>query len=288
MAALLAALLGGAGADGEGLDFSVLSYNVAALPPGISYSDPRPRMPLIGERLPDYDVVLLQETFSHFEALTGRLEAPLLERGPGARTDWLRFLLFERICGRCGSGLASAAFREARPLRVEREAYRGCAGWILPWTGADCGSSKGWLLTRVALARGVVLDFWNTHLDAGRRPADYRVRSEQLAELARAIERHSAGRPLVVAGDFNLSAERSPDREELAALRERLALHDSGALRSDGARFPRALDHIYYRSTPSLGLDVREAGQAPGFEREGEPLSDHPAVWARFRASPLR
>jgi len=280
----LAWLGGGLPAAAEPLEFAVLSYNVAGLPPGISYADPRPRLPRIGERLGRYEVALLQETFSHFEALTDGLEAPVLERGPGPRDDWLGFLLLERICGRCGSGLATAALRDARPVRIERRAYSGCAGWLLPWTGADCGASKGWLLTRVRLARRVVIDFWNTHLDAGGRRADARMRAQQLAELADAMERHSEGRPVILGGDFNLSVERVPDAAELRRLRERLRLADSGALRVDRERFPRAIDHIYYRGARGLALEVTEAGQAHEFEVEGRPLSDHPAVFARFRA----
>src|ERR1041384_3377513 len=45
--------------------FSVLSYNVAGLPEGLSSGNPRVNTPIIGQRIRPYDVVHVQEDFNY-------------------------------------------------------------------------------------------------------------------------------------------------------------------------------------------------------------------------------
>ncbi len=49
--------------------FSVLSYNVAGLPEGLSSGSPRANTPIIGQRIRPYDVVHVQEDFNYHASL---------------------------------------------------------------------------------------------------------------------------------------------------------------------------------------------------------------------------
>jgi hypothetical protein len=63
--------------------------------------------------------------------------------------------------------------------------------------------------------------------------------------------------------------------------RERLGLEDSGA----GAELPfwRERDFVLFRSGAGTNLSVEESGEAVEFVSRGRALSDHPALYVRFR-----
>ena len=90
-----------------------------------------------------------------------------------------------------------------------------------------------------------------------------------------------AGGPLVLAGDLNLDAADPEDVALRDAFTSSLGLANSGARGDD--RWPR-LDYIFYRSGGDLELEVVEAGEDASFAHEGAPLSDHPALFVRFRS----
>jgi len=268
----------------EGVAFRVLTYNVAGLPAGLSYSDPAPRLPAIGRRAAGYDVVLVQEAFTGLDALRDASGHPELRRGSGPRSGWAR--LIGRLCGRCGSGLALLTGRAGEEILAGRAGrYARCSGWGLrPMAdGSDCWASKGWQHARLALADGIAVDVWNTHLDAGVLEDDLATREAQLDELARAMA-ESRGRAVVVGGDFNLGAELPEEARLLERFRRRLGLRDTGARSGDSDRWPRRIDHLFFRSGERVSLEVERAGESREFRRDDLPLSDHPALFARFRA----
>ena len=95
---------------------------------------------------------------------------------------------------------------------------------------------------------------------------------------------------MIVAGDFNSRLREPRDRALLASFRESLNLIDAGARRGEAWGRPGGdLDYILYRSGQAVQLELAEVGEDRGFRwREGsEPLSDHPALFARFDAEPL-
>lgn len=271
------AFAGGAAA-GPSVELRVLSYNTHGLAGWIAGDDPEGRFPLIAERVNRYDVALLQEDWSHHELLRRGATHAIVERGNGSRLALARVL---PIFG--GSGLTVlAGFEPGRAVAVTREFLGTCAGWL---DGAsDCFASKGFLRLRLRVADGLELDFYDTHLDAGGGDADQRAREVQLARLGDRIRALSGDGAVVIGGDFNLGFEREAQRAALLAFAGGLGLRDTGAARADPERW-RRIDYILYRSGAGVSLEVLEAGEAAEFHHEGRPLSDHPALAARFRVS---
>jgi endonuclease/exonuclease/phosphatase family metal-dependent hydrolase len=250
----------------------VLSYNTHGLVAWVAGDDPATRFPIIGAKSNAYDVALLQEDFAHHYALRRGARQPIVERGNPSR-----FQSWCPICGGSGLTILSGWKREDL-LELVNRPYRECAGWI---GGAnDCLATKGFQRMRLRLPGGGELDFVNTHLDAGGSSADREVRRAQLEQLRRSIESEVAAGALILAGDLNLDAADSEDVVLRDAFTRALGLADSGA--RGGNRW-RRLDYILYRSGVGLELEVVEAGEDASFVHEDAPLSDHPAIFARFR-----
>jgi endonuclease/exonuclease/phosphatase family metal-dependent hydrolase len=130
-------------------------------------------------------------------------------------------------------------------------------------------------------ADDALIDVYNTHLEAGTAKGSLEARRKQLAILTQAIQERSAERAVIVAGDFNLAFNRPGDGDAMASFRREAGLEDCGA----GPELPRwrERDYILYRSSPRVVLHVEEMGEAKEFVNEGLALSDHPAIYARFR-----
>ncbi len=268
-------LLGSAaGAQPAEVVLTVLSYNTHGLPAWLAGDDPEARFPRIARLCRGYELVLLQEDFGHHALLLEGSAGRIVERGNDAGS--------RPACPVCnGSGLTLLADpTRLELLGIDREPYGVCAGWLRG--GSDCFATKGFQHARLALANERLLHVVNTHLDAGGRAADQQARRRQLDRLAEHLERQAAGAALLAVGDFNLAADDEVEAALLASFRERLGLRDSGAGPAPGTPW-RHLDYILVRSGTDLEVEVLEAGEAPEFDHEGEPLSDHPAIRARLR-----
>lgn len=266
-------------AEGAAVELSVLTYNTHGLPAWIARDDPARRFPRIAHLVQRYDVVLLQEDFAHHPRLRAGVGSMLVARdGADAASDGVGCLL-----GCRGSGLTLLArLPRSALLGLASGAYDACAGWL---GGAnDCLASKGFQHARLLLPGGLELHVVNTHLDAGRGAADRAARRAQLERLRDHLRASAGAAALLVGGDLNLDA-RDPDD---AALRDdfarALGLEDTGAAPA-APSWPR-LDYLYRRDGARVALEVLEAGEAPGFEDAGRPLSDHPALFARVRVRP--
>jgi endonuclease/exonuclease/phosphatase family metal-dependent hydrolase len=278
--AIVAAPLTPARADSRPVELVVLSYNTHGLPGWAAGDEPEQRFPRIGALLQRYDVALVQEDFAHHERLAGATAHPIVLRGNGSRYSWLGRLGF--LCGRCGSGLTVLAREPFRhPSRVLREPFSSCSGWL--GSGNDCWATKGILMARLEPGNGPAIDFFNLHLDAGDGRADRGVREEQIGQVARAIRVESDGRPLIVGGDLNLHHDNPEDRTIFEEFRASLRLVDSRAALSDPNGWPEKIDYLLFRGGDALDLELIEAGIAKEFADETGPLSDHPAIYARFR-----
>jgi hypothetical protein len=250
----------------------VLSYNTHGLSAWIAGDDPAIRFPIIGEKSNAYDLTLLQEDFSHHAALLQGARQPIAARGNPSR--------FGRWCPVCnGSGLTILSRLERWSLvEVVGRAYGKCAGWI--GRANDCFATKGYERMRIRVESGGKLDLVNTHLDAGRSQEDREARRGQLELLRGHIEAEVGRGALILAGDLNLDAADPEDVALLDAFTRALRLENSGA--RGGSRW-QTLDYIFYRSGGGLELEVMEAGEDESFTHRGAPLSDHPALFARFR-----
>jgi endonuclease/exonuclease/phosphatase family metal-dependent hydrolase len=252
---------------------AVLTYNVHGLPAWVARDDPAGRMPVIGARLGAYDLVLLQEDFFFHDRLRAAVTHPVVQRGNPSRMPWCPFC--------AGSGLTLLARLAPESVTAfGASPYGACAGWLAG--GSDCLATKSFQRARLRLPGGRVLDVVNTHLDAGRREVDHEVRRRQLQALQRALEREVGDGALVVGGDFNLHADSARDAALLRSFASALSLEDTGARPAEGSGFP-VIDYLFYRSGSGALLQVLEAGEDEAFLRAGEPLSDHPALFARFR-----
>lgn len=248
---------------------TVLCYNVHGLPSLFVADDPEARMPEISSRLNHYDVALLQESWSYFAALDAQATHAIKERSGGVDTGFL----FQ-------TGLAT--FARPRLRAVSRESLGACAGWLD--RANDCFADKGFLRVRLALENGAEVDFWNLHLDAGQDDTDRAARDVQLARLSERVRSLSGDGALVIAGDFNLDETNSADRALLERFSRELSLSDSGARSaSDGPFAQKHIDFILYRGSRRVALEPEAAGEAREFSDGPTPLSDHPALFARFR-----
>jgi len=274
---------------------SVLSYNVHGLFPLIAKDNPRDRMPIVGWLANKYDVALFQEDFEYSDLLDAQMSGSIGTRGNGMGWDPRRVaakvllapvvVFLPHFGPPYGAGLS--AFVKAPllvPDDVNREPYHVCNGWF--GANGDCWANKGFLRVGLRAAGDARIDVYTTHLEAGSSDESIAVRRAQLERLAAAVETLSEARAVIVAGDFNVGFNRPGDRELITEFRDRLGLRDSGA----GPELPfwRERNYILYRGGAGVTLEVERAGEATEFVNRRRALSDHPALYARFRVESRR
>jgi endonuclease/exonuclease/phosphatase family metal-dependent hydrolase len=264
--------------------FSLLTYNVAGLPQGISGSNPATNSALISPLLNAFDVVLIQEDFAYHADLVQSVTHPY-RSAPAAQQQAL------------GDGLTILS---TLPIgQVERIGWFDCYGEFD--SGSDCLTPKGFFLVEVQLGPDAFVDIYNLHADAGRGPMDELARAGNLEQLLDTLVQRSNGHAVIVAGDFN---ERySYATQHLTDLVEGAALSDVWVEASQGGVFPPSpsepppncaghdenescerIDKVLYRSSEQVELKpVGYSVEAQTFvDSAAQPLSDHPPVAARF------
>ncbi|MGW2783037.1 jacalin-like lectin [Streptomyces populi] len=200
-AAAAAAVLGGLtaaaspAAAADSGTFSVLSYNVAGLPDGIS-SAPTPRQSAttaIGGLIAPYDVVHVEEDFNYHAALYAA-DTAHAHRTPTSGGAGI------------GSGLNTLSKIPYDTDDFERTGWNSCQ-----IDSGDCLTPKGFTFMRERLAEGVYVDFYNVHTNAGTSAGDLASRADNLNQLTAFIGTRSAGNAVVVMGDTNTRYTRSGD-----------------------------------------------------------------------------
>jgi endonuclease/exonuclease/phosphatase family metal-dependent hydrolase len=272
------------GPPGEQGTFSLLTYNVAGLPQGISGSNPERNTPLISPLLNGYDLVLVQEDFVYHSQLLGAADHPYAT--PTAPNQ-----------GSLGDGLNVLS---PWPLdSVTRIDWRDCHGQLD--SGSDCLTPKGFLRARVEVAQGATLDIYNLHADAGRNPKDVAARSGNFAQLQAEVLDQSHGNAVIISGDFN---ERySYADQSVLELVKGAGLSDVWVELERGGIYPASpsvampqcgtdegdvkcerIDKILFRSSATLGLKPVSYTVPVGVfvDANRAPLSDHPPVAATF------
>ncbi len=275
-----------------------LSYNVAGLPEVLSGSRPAEFTPQIGPLLNDYDLVLLQETWRtpdpnplaplrvYHEILEEASEhphrsepKPLPLGSDPSRPDAL-----------VSDGLNR--FSDVPFDPVERTAWSECFGGLDQSDGGsgDCLSQKGFSVASTTLDDGVVVDVYNLHLEAGGTEEDQRISRGQAQQLAEFITTTSAGRPIIVGGDFNLHTdpEQADDPDEAWDLESfRIILEEAGLTDVCEALVcpePGRIDKFLFRSSDELTIEPLDWNfESDVFvSADGEPLSDHEALAVTF------
>jgi hypothetical protein len=288
---LLPLVLGLAPLSAAAGTFSVLTYNVAGLPEGLSGSHPFTNHPQISPLLDPYDLVGVQEDFAYHELLVADLTHPyqsIKDTNPG---PW-----GEQIGYAFGDGLNS--FSRWPFGEFTRVTWNECFG--LATNASDCLTPKGFSFQRHEMAPGVFLDVYNWHSDAGNDEEDRAARRSNTRQLYEYIDANSAGNAVLVLGDTNSRYTRDGDvlPEMLAAVGLTdvwVELERGGVLPSIGGSLsdcadPSAgtcerVDKILYRSSASLALEAldHEVLESLFTDSAGQPLSDHDPVYALFR-----
>ena len=220
--------------------------------------------------------MLFQEAFLFTHRLIGAAPAyTTVVRGNGPGVGLRR--LWEPL----GSGLLLAArLPREQVVDVWAEPFGVCEGRFRGLN--DCWCRKGFLRARIRLNPWLEIDIYTLHLDAGGSSRDREARRRQLALLTARIREQSAARGLILAGDFNLNAHDPADRALLEAFVGGVGLTDAGVSPAP-ADWPEHLDYIFYRSGHEVAVELIHAAVDPVFAVNGRPLSDHPALGARFQ-----
>lgn len=165
-----------------------LSYNVAGLPDLLTDSSPEKYMIKVSPLLNEYDVVHVQEDFCYHDSLLAFNTHPhVTEPSP---------------CVPDGDGLNT--FSNYPILSFERIPWRSCDGF-------DCLTPKGFSYSKIELQKGVTIDFYNIHCNAGGSTEDKTARRDNLKQLIEYMNIHSTGEPIILMGDFNSRYTRTGD-----------------------------------------------------------------------------
>jgi hypothetical protein len=263
--------------------FSVLSYNVAGLPEGLS-SAGTPRQSsttAIGQRLGPYDVVHVQEDFNYHAYLYAADSHPYRTPTSGGAG--------------IGSGLNTLSNFPYDTDDFERVAWKTCQ-----FDSGDCLTPKGFTFMRERLGDGLYVDFYNLHANAGTAAGDEASRASDLSELTAFIKTHSAGNAVVVMGDTNTRYTRAADT--IAGFASDNGLTDAWVQLERGGVPPVAgapallcdesaitntcelVDKILYRGSKLISLKATSYRNehAAFLDSTGAMLSDHDPIAAKF------
>lgn len=258
--------------------FSVLTYNVAGLPEGLSSGTPAKNTPLISPRLGAYDIVNVQEDFNYHAALYAGDNHP-------HRTA---------TSGGAGIGDGLNTLSDVPYSDFQRVRWSKC-------NGTDCLTPKGFTLARTRLAEGVFVDVYNVHTNAGSSAADLSARRANISQLSGFIAANSGGNAVIVMGDTNTRYTRSGDN--IRELTTRNGLTDAWVQLVRGGSAPPAgsdalvcdpanvtntcevVDKILYRGGPLVELTATRYNNenAAFLDAAGKPLSDHYPHTVDFR-----
>lgn len=267
----------------ETVTISVLTYNVAGLPEGISQSHPTLYQPIIGQLINNVDVVHAQEDFYYHDSLIKFNTHPYVTLHAG-------------VADQGGDGLTS--FSHFPIHNLDRVRWTDCAGF-------DCIAHKGFSYSQIEISPGVYIDFYNAHTNASVDAASMAARQKNTRQLCEYIKNRSSGKPVIIMGDMNSRYTRSGDSIRnvlelgfvdvwITKIRNNdipppndISLTDCG---NDGDSRTSAncekVDKIFYRSSDKVKIIPKtyqlDARAYYYNNNDTVPLSDHWPVFSTF------
>lgn len=260
--------------------FSVLTYNIAGLPQFISSAVTNRSTSIadIGRKIHRYDIVHVQEDFNYNKNLYGAVNNHpyrTVTKGP---------VLF-------GDGLNTLSKYPVREIRR------------IPWedcTNADCLTPKGFSYSRIEIAKGVFIDFYNVHANATNQKRAAAARRKNIKQLSDYIKVHSKNNAVIVMGDLNARYGYYYDNVKDLLTDNGLAdtwllLHKEGLLPEPLKERPddnilsltdscESIDKILFRNSTMVKLQPEEYHLEKSLftDAQGRPLSDHCPVSVSF------
>ena len=264
-------MLAGCTAESEQSDVtvSVLSYNVAGLPAGISSSEPDVNTPIISPLLNDYDIVLVQEDFIYHRDLARDAEHTFHSEEKE---------LGEKLVNDGLNRFSHYAFGE-----LARFPWPSCYGDAMGGTvtgAGDCLAEKGFSAALTDLGLGSDIPIVNLHMEAGDGPEDREVRAEGVRFMIDYLTQEYPEEAMIVAGDFNLHGDQEPDIINLNLLKDELNIVDACEVLECG---DDRIDRVFFRSGPRIEIEALTWEIPDHFiDANGAPLSDHDPIHVRF------
>ncbi|BBX96973.1 Ig-like domain-containing protein [Mycobacterium lacus] len=257
-------------------DFSMLTYNIAGLPFPLS-SAILPRFlytKQIGQRLNNYYVANVQEDFAYHDFLIKKSKMPSQTPPEPPTLLWPIGVPFS-------DGLNTLS--EFKVKRLDRQTWWECSA-------DNCLTPKGFSYSQLQLPGGETIDLYNLHTNTGGGV----FTKSNLGQIANYILQNSAGRAVIVTGDFN--ARYSEPGGIVTDFANATGLTDAWVQLEYGGVTPlnaptcmvgnqcELLDKIFYRSGQGVTLQATDySNEAPKFfNSKGEPLSDHSPPMVAF------
>ena len=255
-------------------ELRLISYNIAGLPVK-SLLEGRSTLRDAAEigrqvRAAGYDLLAVQEDFSCYHRLRRALQAPYhsFNKGNVPTGDGLDIFSKRPVCN---------------VTRVPwNELYGG-----LTFGMADEYTPKGFLHAVMQMAPGVFVDVYNLHAVAGGGSGRQRpwgeptsvdeCRRTEFEQLSAYMQAHSAGRAVIVLGDFNTVLWKACDGLAGALI------GPCGLKNTWAGDTEEKIDKILYRSGRGVELSAVEAGSLHWRNAKGRSLSDHASWTATLR-----
>jgi len=248
---------------------SILSYNVAGLPAGISSSEPDVNTPIISPLLNDYDIVLVQEDFIYHRDLSRDAEHTFHSEEKE---------LGEKLVNDGLNRFSQYAFGE-----LTRFPWPSCYGDALGGTvtgAGDCLAEKGFSSALTDLGLGSDIPIVNLHTEAGDGPEDRAARTEGVRFMIDYLAEQYPNEAMIVAGDFNLHGDQEADIVNLNRLKDELNIVDACEVLECG---DDRIDRVFFRSGPNIEIEALTWEIPDHFiDGNGTPLSDHDPIHVRF------
>lgn len=157
--------------------------------------------------------------------------------------------------------------------------YKVTGDWYKFWEG-DWWAGKGCALARIEIPNVGVIDFYNTHIQAGYGNPNYRyVKEAQLKELATFVNASFWNEhPVFIVGDFNTRVEDTSHvaMVMLADLNRVMTIYSN-------------IDHIYAKNSPHYDFEVTGTVEIiEGVDPQGNTikLSDHHGFMSTVKITP--